>query len=80
MTHKWEGVPLAPQHWPGQEKIRTLAATLKLMFGKEVELVYRPDEGGRKREKYTNLPIHVQINNYYKFKAYYDQLIQRTLK
>lgn len=81
MTHKWEGVPLAPRHWPGQEKIRTLAATLRLMFGKEFEMVFRPDTGGRLRLKYTQLPLEVQVQNYYKlFKDYYDHMIQRTLK
>ena len=80
MTHKWEGVPLAPRHWPGQEKIRTLAATLKLMFGIEFSVVLHPERGKRTMVKYTQLPLEVQVRNYYQFKAFYDQLIQRTLK
>ena len=80
MTHPWEGVPLAPRHWPGQARVLTLAATLKLMFGIEFSVVLRPERGKRTMVKYTQLPLEVQVRNYYQFKAFYDQLIQRTLK
>jgi hypothetical protein len=80
MTLPWEGVPLAPRQWPGQDKVLTLAATIKLMFGKEFEVVIRPNTGGRQRLTYTSLPLDVQIRNYYKFKDYYDHNIQRTLE
>ena len=80
MTHPWEGVPLAPRNWPGQARVLTLAATLRLMFGKEFEVILRPDKGKRTMVKYTDLPLDKQVRNYFQFKNYYDHMIQRTLK
>lgn len=80
MTLPWEGVPLAPRHWPGSPTVLTLAATIKLMFGKEFEVILRPAKGGRSKVKYTDLPLDQQVRNYFQFKNYYDHMIQRTLK
>ena len=79
MTLPWEGVPLAPRHWPGSPTVLTLAATLKLMFGKELEVVLRPAKGGRSKLKYTDLPLDRQVEFYRQFRDYYDHIIQRTL-
>lgn len=80
MTHPWEGVPLAPRHWPGQARVSTLAATLRLMFGVEFSVVLRPDRGKRTKVKYTSLPLDRQIQFYRQFRDYYDHMIQRTLE
>lgn len=82
MTHPWEGVPLAPRQWPGQARVLTLAATLKLMFGKEFEVALHPPERKGKRTivKYMDLPLDKQVYLYRQFRDYYDHLIQRTLK
>lgn len=79
MTHPWEGVPLAPRNWPGQARVLTLAATLKLMFNRELEVVLRPDKGKRTLVKYTDLPLDRQVQFYRQFRDYYDHIIQRTL-
>lgn len=79
MTHPWEGVPLAPRNWPGQARVLTLAATLRLMFNRELEVVLRPDKGKRTLVKYTDLPLDRQVQFYRQFRDYYDHIIQRTL-
>lgn len=79
MPLPWEGVPLAPRNWPGSPTVLTLAATLKLMFGKEFEVVLRPDKGKRTLVKYTDLPLDRQVEFYRQFRDYYDHIIQRTL-
>lgn len=79
MTLPWEGVPLAPRHWPGSPTVLTLAATLKLMFNRELEVVLRPDKGKRTLVKYTDLPLDRQVQFYRQFRDYYDHIIQRTL-
>ena len=82
MTIPWEGVPLAPRHWPGQARVLTLASTLKLMFGKDFEIIrgiVRHAEGGRYKIKYTDLPLDRQVEFYRQFRDYYDHNIQRTL-
>lgn len=80
MPLPWEGVPLAPRTWPGQARVLTLAATLRLMFSREFEVVLRPDEGKRTRVKYVDLPLDKQVRYYSRFKEYYDYIIQETLK
>lgn len=80
MTLPWEGVPLAPRNWPGSPTVLTLAATLKLMFGKEFEVIVRHAKGGRSKVKYTDLPLDRQVQHYSRFKDFYDHLIQRTLE
>lgn len=80
MSLPWEGVPLAPHHWPGQARVLALAATLRLMFGVEMEIILRPDKGKRNKVKYTDLPLDRQVQQYRWFKEYYDTYIQRTLK
>lgn len=80
MTLPWEGVSLAPRNWPGQARVLTLAATLRLMFSREFEVVLRPDEGKRTRVKYVDLPLDKQVRYYSRFKEYYDYIIQETLK
>ena len=75
MTHPWEGVPLAPRNWPGQARVITLAATLKLMFGKEFEVVLRPPNGARTKVKYMDLPVEKQVQFYPEFKSFYDNII-----
>ena len=81
MTDPWEGVPLAPLNWPGQARVLTLAATLRLMFGKEFEIALHPPERKGKRVivKYTSLPLDRQVEFYMQFRVYYDHSIQRTL-
>lgn len=79
MTYPWEGVPLAPRRWPGSPTVLTLATTLKLMFGKEFEVVLRPHKGGRTKVKYTDLPLDRQVQFYKQFKDYYDHTIQEAL-
>lgn len=79
MPLPWEGVPLAPRHWPGSPTVLTLAATLKLMFNRELEVVLRPDKGKRTLVKYTDLPLDRQVQFYRQFRDYYDHIIQRTL-
>lgn len=80
MTLPWEGVPLAPRNWPGQARVLALAATLRLMFGVEFEIILRPDKGKRTKVKYTDLPLDRQVQFYRQFRDYYDHMIQRTLK
>lgn len=82
MTLPWEGVPLAPRTWPGQARVLTLAATLRLMFGKEFEIALHPPERKGKRVivKYMDLPPDRQVELYKQFRDYYDHMIQRTLK
>lgn len=82
MTLPWEGVPLAPRHWPGSPTVLTLAATLRLMFGKEFEVALHPPErmGKRVIVKYMDLPPDRQVELYRQFRDYYDHMIQRTLK
>lgn len=83
-TLPWEGVPLAPRHWPGQARVFTLAATLRLMFGKEFEIALHPP-GWQERKgklvivKYMDLPPDRQVQFYPKFRNYYNHMIQRTL-
>lgn len=81
MPLPWEGVPLAPRHWPGSSAVLTLAATLKLMFGKEFEIALHPPERKGKRVivKYMDLPPDRQVELYKQFRDYYDHMIQRTL-
>ena len=79
MTLPWDGVPLAPRHWPGKAKVLTLAATLKLIYSKEFEVVLRPAKGGRSKVKYTDLTDGHIVKFYPEFKAFYDNTIQRTL-
>lgn len=81
MTHKWEGVRLAPRHWPGSPTVLTLAATLKLMFGKEFEIALHPSERKGKRVivKYMDLPPDRQAELYKQFRDYYNYMIHRTL-
>ena len=79
MTLPWEGVPLAPRHWPGKARVLTLAATLKLIYGKEFEIILRPAKGGRSKVKYTDLTDGHIVKFYPEFKDYYDHIIQRTL-
>lgn len=79
MPLPWEGVPLAPRHWPGSPTVLTLAATLKLMFNRELEVVLCPSKGGRTLVKYTDLPLDRQVQFYRQFRDYYDHIIQRTL-
>lgn len=79
MTLPWEGVPLAPRNWPGQARVSTLAATLRLMFGKEFEVILRPAKGGRSKVKYMDLPTDRQVLYYSRFRDYYDYIIQETL-
>lgn len=82
MPLPWEGVPLAPRSWPGQARVSTLAATLRLMFGKEFEIALHPPErmGKRVIVKYMDLPPDRQVELYKQFRDYYDHMIQRTLK
>jgi hypothetical protein len=72
-------VPLAPRHWPGKARVLTLAATLKLVFGKEYEIVLRPAKGSRSKVKYTDLTDGHIVQFYPEFKAFYDHNMQRTL-
>lgn len=82
MTHPWDGVKLAPNHYPGQAGVLTLAATLKLIFGVEFDVALHPAKSGGKRTivKYTSLDEATQRMTYLRFKLYYDSIMIRTLK
>ncbi len=79
MTH-WEGVKLAPNHWPGRDKVLALAATLKLMFGEEFTF-YTQVRAGAKRiaHNYVLLDEGEQQRYYQQFKRYYDKHMMRLL-
>ena len=79
MTLPWDGVPLAPRHWPGKARVLTLTATLKLIYGKEFEVELRTSRYGRTKVKYTDLTDGHIVKFYPEFKAFYDNTIQRTL-
>ena len=74
----WEGVPLAPRHWPGRDKVLALAAVLKMVCGREFEVAIRSPERNGKRTiaKYMDLNEATQRLTYFRFKDYYDLHIQ----
>ena len=78
MTH-WEGVKLAPNHWPGRDKVLALAATLKLMFGVEYKITIKVR--GQKEVVYTYLQLSEdkQRSDYKHFKMHYDKYMMRLL-
>jgi len=77
---RWEGVKLAPNYWPGRDKVLALAATLKLMFGEEFTF-YTARRKGEKgvAHNYVLLNEGEQRHYYYKFKLYYDKHMMRLL-
>jgi hypothetical protein len=79
VTH-WEGVKMAPNHWPGRDKVLALAATLKLMFGEEFTF-YTQVRAGTKRIAHNYVLLHEgeQRHYYYKFKLFYDKHMMRLL-
>jgi hypothetical protein len=78
VTH-WEGVKLAPNHWPGRDKVIALAATLKLMFGVEYKITIKVR--GQKEVVYTYLQLSEdkQRSDYKHFKWYYNKHMMRLL-
>lgn len=79
MTH-WDGVKLAPNHWPGRDKVLALAATLKLMFGEEYKFYTQVRKGAKKEHhSYMLLQEGEQRFYYRQFKQFYDKQIMRLL-
>lgn len=67
----WEGVQLAPSHYPGRDRVLALAAVLKMAYGKEYILAGRV--------KYTTLPLAEQAAKYQWFKRFYDNTVMKGL-
>lgn len=78
MTH-WGGVKLAPNHWPGRDKVLALAATLKLMFGDEYKITIKVRGQKEVVYSYTLLSEDAQRYHYKYFKMYYDKHMMRLL-
>ncbi len=78
MTH-WEGVKLAPNHWPGRDKVLALAATLKLMFGEEYKITIEVRGQKEVTYSYVQLSEDKQRHDYGHFKRYYDKHMMRLL-
>jgi hypothetical protein len=78
VTH-WEGVKLAPNHWPGRDKVIALAATLKLMFGDEYKITIKVRGQKEVTYSYVQLSEDKQRNDYKHFKRYYDKHMMRLL-
>lgn len=77
MTH-WEGVQLAPNRWPGRDKVLVLAATLKLVCGVEYKYYKARRRGdGPKYTLYTSMDEADQRVLYPVFKSFYDKHMMR---
>lgn len=79
MTH-WDGVQLAPNHWPGRDKVLALAATLKLVCGVEYKF-YSLTQARKiaKKEYHNYILLHEseQRVRYPQFKSFYDKHMMR---
>jgi hypothetical protein len=78
VTH-WEGVKLAPNRWPGRDKVLALAATLKLMFGDEYKITITVRGQKEVTYSYALLSEDAQHYHYEYFKRYYDKHMMRLL-
>lgn len=77
----WEGVRLAPSHYPGRDRVLALAATVKMLYGIEFTLpLYKHgDKSKRKTNKYTDLSDNIQSVYYQDFKRFYDYAVMKGL-